>query len=48
MTTTLEDNALAHIFTEAHTHVSWQDKTIPEALLQRLYDMVKLGPTSAK
>ena len=47
MATTLDDNALAQLFTEAHTHVSWQDKTIPEALLKQLYDIVKLGPTSA-
>jgi 3-hydroxypropanoate dehydrogenase len=47
MTPTLDDNALAQLFTEAHTHASWQDKTIPEVLIKQLYDMVKLCPTSA-
>jgi 3-hydroxypropanoate dehydrogenase len=47
MTTTLDDNALAQLFTEAHTHASWQDKAIPEVLIKQLYDMVKLCPTSA-
>ena len=48
MTSTLDDNALAQLFTEAHSHVSWQDKAIPEVLIKQLYDMVKLCPTSAK
>jgi 3-hydroxypropanoate dehydrogenase len=47
MTPTLDDNALAQLFTEAHTHASWQDKAIPEVLIKQLYDMVKLCPTSA-
>ncbi len=47
MTSTLDDNALAQLFTEAHSHVSWQDKAIPEVLIKQLYDMVKLCPTSA-
>lgn len=47
MTSTLDDNALAQLFTEAHSHVSWQDKAIPEILIKQLYDMVKLCPTSA-
>jgi 3-hydroxypropanoate dehydrogenase len=47
MTPTLDDNALAQLFTEAHTHASWQDKAIPDVLIKQLYDMVKLCPTSA-
>jgi 3-hydroxypropanoate dehydrogenase len=47
MTPILDDNALAQLFTEAHTHASWQDKAIPEVLIKQLYDMVKLCPTSA-
>ena len=47
MTSTLDDNALAQLFTEAHSHVSWLDKAIPEVLIKQLYDMVKLCPTSA-
>ncbi|WP_158972509.1 malonic semialdehyde reductase [Paraglaciecola sp. L3A3] len=47
MTKPLDEQAIAQLFTEAHTHVSWQDKPIPEALLTQLYDLVKLGSTSA-
>jgi hypothetical protein len=39
MTTTLDDNALAQLFTEAHTHARWQDKAIPEVLIKKLYDI---------
>ena len=47
MTTPLDASSLGQIFSEAHTHVSWQDKVIPESLIHQLYDLVKLGPTSA-
>lgn len=47
MTNKLDDQALAQLFTEAHTHTSWQEKAIPEALLHELYDLVKVGSTSA-
>ncbi|NGX31738.1 MAG: putative malonic semialdehyde reductase RutE [Chlamydiae bacterium] len=35
------------LFTEARTHTHWQDKDVPEALLKQLYDLAKMGPTSA-
>lgn len=35
------------LFREARTHNQWQDREVPEALLQSLYDLVKWGPTSA-
>lgn len=47
MTKPLSDNALAQLFTEAHTHTTWLDKGIPESLISQLYDLTKLGPTSA-
>jgi nitroreductase len=43
----LGDDALALLFTEARTHYDWQPEALPEALLRRLYDLLKLGPTSA-
>jgi nitroreductase len=43
----LEDAALAQLFTEARTYYSWDDTPIGEADLRGLYDLVKLGPTSA-
>lgn len=47
MTKPLSDDALAQLFTEAHTHTTWLDKAIPETLIEQLYDLTKLGPTSA-
>jgi len=39
--------ALAQIFLDARTHNKWQDRPVPEDLLHRLADVMKLGPTSA-
>jgi 3-hydroxypropanoate dehydrogenase len=39
--------ALDQILLEARTHNKWQPKPVPEALLRRLVDTLKLGPTSA-
>lgn len=47
MTMSLSNEALAQLFTEAHTHTSWRDEAIPDALITQLYDLTKLGPTSA-
>lgn len=47
MTTPLQDSALGQLFTEAHTHTSWLEKAIPDAVLHQLYDLVKVGSTSA-
>lgn len=45
--TAVPDAALAALFTAARTHNGWQDRPVPEDLLHRLYDLVKMGPTSA-
>ncbi|MFT3929743.1 MAG: malonic semialdehyde reductase [Spongiibacteraceae bacterium] len=42
----LDDSALAQLFTEARTHTKWQERTIDDALLHRLYEIVKWAPTS--
>lgn len=47
MTKAIKPEALAQLFSEAHTHVSWQDKTIAVEIIEQLYELVKLGPTSA-
>lgn len=47
MTTPITDEAIAQVFTEAHTHTSWLDKPVPESLIKQLYELTKLGPTSA-
>jgi 3-hydroxypropanoate dehydrogenase len=40
-------SALAQIFIDARTHSHWLDKPVPEEVLHQLYDMARLGPTSA-
>ena len=44
--TTLDDEALALLFTEARTHAAFDPEPLPEALLRRLYGLAALGPTS--
>jgi len=34
------------LFSEARTHYGWQSRDVPEALLQELYEIAKMGPTS--
>lgn len=43
----LDTAALDTLFNSARTHNAWQDRKIEPALLQQLYDLVKMGPTSA-
>jgi 3-hydroxypropanoate dehydrogenase len=35
------------LFTEARTHNGWQDRPVPDTLLEQLYDLLKWPPTSA-
>ncbi len=43
----LSDSALDTIFRAARTHRAWQDKEVSDVLLQAVYDLAKLAPTSA-
>jgi 3-hydroxypropanoate dehydrogenase len=43
----LDDKALAQIFREARTHNAWQDRPVPDAKLEEIYDLLKFAPTSA-
>ena len=43
----LSDNALNQLFREARTHNGWQDKSVPETLVRAVYELTKMGPTSA-
>ncbi|MDG6093584.1 malonic semialdehyde reductase [Acetobacter sp. AN02] len=44
--TPVDDNALDSLFRQARTPQRWTDQPVPQNLLQDLYDLVKLGPTS--
>src|SRR3984885_14324816 len=43
----LNDESLDLIFRKARTHNGWLDKPVDDALLAQVYDLAKLGPTSA-
>src|SRR6266404_4763704 len=43
----LNDETLDLIFRKARTHSVWLDKPVDDALLARVYDLAKMGPTSA-
>jgi 3-hydroxypropanoate dehydrogenase len=43
----LSDESLDLIFREARTHNGWLDKPVDDALLAAVYDLARLGPTSA-
>lgn len=42
----LSDASLAQLFTDARTRNGWTDRPVPEALLRKLYDLTKFGPTA--
>ncbi len=44
---TLDDHALALLFTEARSHNGWSDRKVERDTLLRLHDLVRMGPTSA-
>jgi len=43
----LAKDALDQIFLEARTRNGWHDKPVPETLLREIYDIAKMGPTTA-
>ena len=44
---TLDDEALDRLFREARTAYGWTGEAVPDDEIRQLYDLVKLGPTSA-
>ncbi len=47
MSKVLSDEGLDLIFRAARTHNVWLDKPVDEELLRQVYDLAKMGPTSA-
>ncbi|MHA6287834.1 malonic semialdehyde reductase [Maricaulis sp. CAU 1757] len=45
--TPISEDALRHILLEARTYNDFEDRAVPEETLRRLYDSVRMGPTSA-
>ena len=44
--TTINQAAIATLFTEARTHNVWQDREVSEETLRELYNLMHYGPTS--
>ncbi len=42
----LSETALAQVFHEARTYNAWQDRPVPDELLHRLYETLRMGPTA--
>lgn len=47
MTEILSDAALDQLFRQARTHNAWRDEPVSDVMLQAVYDLAKMGPTSA-
>ncbi len=47
MASPLDQNALDQLFLTARSHNAWQNRPVPDELLQRLYNTFRMGPTSA-
>lgn len=43
----LKDAALDQLFREARTHYDWEADALPDGTIERLYELMKMGPTSA-
>ena len=43
----LSDHALDLLFRKARTHNSWQDEDVSDVMIHAIYDLMKMGPTSA-
>jgi 3-hydroxypropanoate dehydrogenase len=47
MSSILDDSALDTLFRAARTHNAWQEKPVSDALLQAVWELAKMPPTSA-
>jgi 3-hydroxypropanoate dehydrogenase len=47
MSNVMSDDGLDLIFRKARTHSVWLNKPVDDALLRKIYDLAKMGPTSA-
>ncbi|HEC90025.1 MAG TPA: malonic semialdehyde reductase [Alphaproteobacteria bacterium] len=43
----ISQDALDKLFVDARTHNAWRDAPVPEELLRRIWDLARMGPTSA-
>jgi 3-hydroxypropanoate dehydrogenase len=45
--TQISEEALDQLFRDARTHSAWRPEPVPVELLRRVYELARLGPTSA-
>ena len=45
--TPISDHAIDQLFREARTHSAWLPELVPVELLRKVYELARLGPTSA-
>jgi 3-hydroxypropanoate dehydrogenase len=45
--TSISEEALNQLFHQARTHSAWRSEPVPTELLRKIYDLARLGPTSA-
>ena len=43
---TIDDDSRDLLFREARSHNGWQDRPVSDDQLRRIYDLMKMGPTS--
>ena len=43
----IDETALDQLFRTARTHNAWQDRPVDDATLHAVYDLLRMGPTSA-
>ncbi|MDH5423936.1 MAG: malonic semialdehyde reductase [Gammaproteobacteria bacterium] len=43
----LDQTALDTLFLSARSHNGWQDKSLPDGIIEQIYELMKMGPTSA-
>ena len=46
MTTLLDDAGMNLLFRDARTYRAWEDRDVSDVILQAIYDLAKMGPTS--
>lgn len=47
MSNPISDACLKQLFLDARTHNTWQKKEVPDELIMRIVDLMKMAPTSA-
>ena len=45
--TPIAESALEQLFLAARTHHAWQPREVPDFVLEQLYDLLRMAPTSA-